>query len=165
MARTHANTDPVRFDFVAAQRLIAELLNAAESLRATQAARRTLANQAREEWRGVFAKQFIADLETGDADARRLAASFEEAADGVRKLVRSAEREQERRARAAKYEEQQERRSNLAKAGDFVLDQLGLGGDDLPPPPPPEDEPEFYSGPVRINPAVLHAERVNLHVD
>ncbi|MET0496617.1 MAG: hypothetical protein ABW000_26130 [Actinoplanes sp.] len=133
MTHFEANTDPVGFDFVAAQRLIAEFLNAATALRGTAGARRTLANRALVDWRGRYAQQFAADVETGDTDAHRLAESYERAADQVRMLVRAAEAEDERRALARKWEDQQRKRSNLER----IQDWIGLGDDDVPPPPPP----------------------------
>jgi hypothetical protein len=162
LARTHANTDPVGFDFVAAQRLIAEFRNAAEALRSTQAARRTIAHRALTEWQGAFARQFAADLNTGEADAQRLARSFEEAADQVRMLVQSAEREQERRAQAQKYEEQQDRRSNIAKVGDKIEDLLGFG-EEIPPPPEPVMPKPYVAPAVLINPGGLNAQGVTIN--
>jgi hypothetical protein len=155
VAYLEANTEPVGFDFAAAQRLIAELLNTAQALRATRAARRTMANRALVDWKGTFARQFAADMATGEADAERLAGTFEHAADQVRMLARSAEQEQVRRAQAQKYEEQQRKRSNLQKVEDLV----GLGDDDVPPPPLPATPPSVDLGGPRISPVRLDANR------
>jgi hypothetical protein len=150
-----ANTEPVGFDFAAAQRLTAEFLNAAQALRATRAARRTMANRALVDWKGTFAGRFAADMATGEADAERLAGTFEHAADQIRMLIRSAEQEQDRRAQAQKYEQQQQKRSNLQKLEDLV----GLGDDDVPPPPPPATPPNVDLGGPRLTPAQLDANR------
>jgi hypothetical protein len=158
VAHLEANTDRVKFDFVAAQRLIAEFLNAATALRGTADARRTLAGKALVDWKGTFARQFAADVETGDADARRLAGSFESAADKVRMLVRSAEQEEERRAHARRYQEQQDRRSRLERIGDSIENLFGLG-EEVPPPPPPAPQPHVTVPAATPTAAQLHANR------
>ena len=159
MAKLEANTEPVGFDHVAAQRLIAEFRNAAQSLRATRAARRTAANLALVDWKGPFAQRFASDMEIGDADAERLAATFERAADQIRVLERSAEREEERRAQARRYQEQQDKRSRLERFGEALQDLVGLGDDEVPPPPPPEPQPVLQVDGPRLTPAQLDVNR------
>jgi hypothetical protein len=168
VAQIHANTEPVGFDFAAAQRLIAEFSNAAEALRSATAARSTLAVEALMEWKGRFAGHFATDMTTCRLDAEGLATTYELAAQQIRVLRDSAEREQHRRDLARQWDEEQARRSVLQKttdgAEDFVAGVLGTKSPNRPP-LPPEDPPSLPPLPVIVRRRSLNPSGVTLHVD
>jgi hypothetical protein len=168
VAQVHANTDPVGFDFAAAERLIAEFSNAAEALRSATAARSTLAGEALAEWRGRFARQFAIDMTACRLDADRLAGTYELAAEQIRVLRDAAEREQHRRDVAREWEQEQVQRSLFQQTVDGVQDfAAGLTHTHSPNRPtlPPEDPPTLPPLPVAVRGRYLNASGVTLDVD
>ena len=144
MADLHGISEDVRFDWVAAQRLSGELRLAASACDGQIPRRSGFAGEARQEWRGNFADQFIGRMRICTADGRRLAAAMREAADRVDQLARLAHEEQNRREQARAWQQHHDHRSTLTKVEDFFT-----GDDDLPPVPDPVQPPNWVvSAPV-----------------
>jgi uncharacterized protein YukE len=140
--------EDVPFAWSAATRLAAELRATASACEGQISRRTTIANQAAEQWRGLYARQFADRMRICTGDAQRLATALREAANQVDELARLAREEQNRREKARQWQREQENESALEQLGDFIF-----GEDDLPPVPDPVTPPTYTS------PAPISASR------
>jgi uncharacterized protein YukE len=134
--------EDVPFDWAGAERLAAELRSAAGTLSSQIASRNTYAHSALEEWRGVFAREFVGRMRTCSGDAGRLARAMELAAHQVDELARLAREEQRRREAARAWKRHHDSRSIFEKVGDFLT-----GDEEQPPIPPPVQPPMWTAEP------------------
>jgi len=133
-----ANTEPVRFDHEAAERLAARFRATAAELRNQVSSRRAFEADAKQEWRGVYSEKFTERMNICTQDAERFAQSMLLAASQLDELSRLAREEQARRDRAREWEEHERNEGLREKFVDFVLQR-----DDRPPMPDPVDPPRF----------------------
>jgi uncharacterized protein YukE len=132
--------EDVRFNWAGASSLERELRSTAGTLDSQVPQRNGYASQAREEWRGLYSRQFAQRMRICTSDAGRLSDAMTLAANQVKELAEAARREQDRREKARKWKQDQDNESTLNKVGDFLF-----GEDDKPPIPPPEPPPHFVS--------------------
>lgn len=139
--------EPVEFAWAEASKLKHEFVRAANLLDAQMAPRKGLADRARSDWRGAYARRFERnDAKIIQTDAARMSAEFTVCAEMLSQLADLARQEKARRAVALKWkadhdawvEEQRER-----SAGEKFLD-WGLGDDEPKPPQIPEIKPKDY---------------------
>ncbi|HEY0346135.1 MAG TPA: hypothetical protein VGC59_15885 [Solirubrobacteraceae bacterium] len=130
--------EDVVFDWAGAQRLAAELRSAASTLSSQVSSRNGYAHGALEDWRGVFAREFVGRMQTCAGDAGSLSSAMEVAAHQVDELARLAREEQQRREAARAWKRQHDSRSILEKVGDFLT-----GDEEQPPIPPPVQPPHW----------------------
>ena len=123
----HGIEEDVRFNWDGAASLERELRSTANTLDSQIPRRNGYAADAREEWRGVYSREFQGRMRICTSDAGRLSSAMELAANQVRELAEAARREQDNEG-------------FFDKAGDFLF-----GEDDKPPIPPPEPPPRFVS--------------------
>jgi len=133
--------EDVKFNWEGAAALEQELRSTAGELDGQIPRRNAFAADARDEWRGVYSRQFVGRMRICTNDARRLSTAMELAANQVKELAEAARREQDRRERAREWKREQDDEGFLEKAGDFLF------GDDKPPVPPPDPPPRFISPP------------------
>lgn len=137
MPELRGNTEDVRFDFAAADRLVARFRLTAEKVENQGGLRRRLADVAETDWKGPYGDQFKGRMNTCLDDGVALAQTLRRAADMVRDLAEEAEEEQQRRT-AARQWIVDNNGSNLAeKAVDWVDDKIF--GEDVPPYLQPRD--------------------------
>jgi uncharacterized protein YukE len=136
----HGIEEDVRFNWDGAASLERELRSTANTLDSQIPRRNGYASAAREEWRGVYSREFRSRMEICTGDAGRLSSAMELAANQVRELAEAARREQDRREKAREWKREQDNEGILDKAGDFLF-----GEDDKPPIPPPEPPPRFVT--------------------
>jgi uncharacterized protein YukE len=136
----HGIEEDVRFNWDGAASLERELRSTANTLDNQIPRRNGYASDAREEWRGVYSREFGGRMRICTSDAGRLSSAMELAANQVRELAEAARREQDRREQAREWKRQQDDEGFFDKAGDFLF-----GEDDKPPIPPPEPPPRFVS--------------------
>jgi uncharacterized protein YukE len=141
MGELGAYQENVKFGWVEAESLAAELRSAATTLDAQVTERNRIKGPAREEWRGKFAEEFDGRVELCAGDAGRLADALRDAATKLDELTRLAREEQERREYAREWEANNDDSGFLEGARDWAF-----GEDDLPPPPPPVDPPRIAIG-------------------
>jgi hypothetical protein len=134
--------EDVKFNWAGATSLERELRATAGTLDSQVPQRNGYASHAREEWRGLYSRQFAQRMRICTADAGRLSEAMTLAANQVNELAAAARREQERREKAREWKREQDNESTLNKVGDFLF-----GEDDKPPIPPPEPPPRFISAP------------------
>ncbi|MGH2942721.1 MAG: hypothetical protein ACRDLN_08115 [Solirubrobacteraceae bacterium] len=134
--------EDVRFNWEGATALEQELRTTAGTLDGQIPRRNSYAEDARDEWRGVYSRQFVGRMRICTTDARRLSSAMELAANQLKELAEAARREQDRREAAREWKREQDNEGFLDKAGDFLF-----GEDDKPPIPPPEPPPRFISAP------------------
>jgi len=132
--------EDLRFNWDGAARLERELRSTATTLDTQIPRRNGYASDAREEWRGLYSRQFVGRMRICSSDARRLSSAMELAANQVKELAEAARREQDRREQAREWKEEQDNESLLNKGKDFLF-----GEDDKPPVPPPEPPPRFVT--------------------
>lgn len=132
--------EDVKFNWEGATRLEHELRATASTLDSQVPRRNGYASDARQEWRGVYSRQFVGRMRICSSDAGRLSSAMELAANQVKELAQAARREQERREKARKWKHDQDNESTLNKLGDALF-----GEDDKPPIPPPEPPPHFVT--------------------
>ncbi len=125
--------EDVKFNWDGAARLERELRSTATTLDSQIPRRNGYASDAREEWRGLYSRQFVGRMEICSSDARRLSSAMELAARQVEQLAVAARREQDRREAAREWKREQDNESLLNKGKDFLF-----GEDDKPPIPPPD---------------------------
>ena len=138
----HGIEEDVRFNWDGAASLQRELRATANTLDSQIPRRNGYAANAREEWRGVYSREFRSRMEICTGDAGRLSSAMELAANQVQELAEAARREQDRREKAREWKREQDNEGFFEKAGDFVF---GEDEDDKPPIPPPEPPPRFVS--------------------
>ena len=137
--------EDVRFNWDGAASLERELRSTASTLDQQVPQRNGYATHARDEWRGLYSRQFAQRMQICTTDAGRLSDAMTLAANQVQELAEAARREQDRREKARQWKKDQDDEGLLDKAGDFLF-----GDDDKPPIPPPEPPPHFVSeAPVR----------------
>ena len=134
--------EDVRFNWDGAASLERELRSTAGTLDHQVPQRNGYATHAREEWRGLYSRQFAQRMQICTTDAGRLSDAMTLAAYQVQELAEAARREQDRREKARRAKKPGQRRL-LDKAGDFLF-----GEDDKPPIPPPEPPPRFVTPPA-----------------
>jgi hypothetical protein len=134
--------EDVKFNWAGATSLERELRATAGTLDRQVPARNGYASHAREEWRGLYSRQFAQRMRICTSDAGRLSDAMTLAANQVKELAAAARREQDRREKAREWKREQDNESTLDKVGDFLF-----GEDDKPPIPPPEPPPRFISPP------------------
>jgi len=132
--------EDVRFNWAGASSLERELRSTAGTLDSQVPQRNGYASHAREEWRGLYSRQFAQRMRICTSDAGRLSDAMTLAANQVKELAEAARREQDRREKARDWKRKQDDEGILDKAGDFLF-----GEDDKPPIPPPEPPPRFVS--------------------
>jgi uncharacterized protein YukE len=132
--------EDVRFNWDGAGRLETELRATASTLDSQIPRRNGYASDAREEWRGLYSRQFTGRMRICSGDARRLSSAMELAANQVKELAEAARREQDRREKAREWKEEQDNEGLLNKGKDLLF-----GEDDKPPIPPPEPPPRFVT--------------------
>jgi uncharacterized protein YukE len=135
--------EDVRFHWAAASTLEQELRSTADTLESQIPQRNGYASNARQEWRGLYSRQFRQRMEICTSDAGRLSSAMTLAANQVKELAEAARREQDRREKARQWKKDQDNEGILDKAGDFLF-----GEDDKPPIPPPEPPPRFVTPPA-----------------
>jgi uncharacterized protein YukE len=128
----------VPFNFAGAAELERELRSTASTLDSQIPQRNTFARAARDEWRGVYSRQFVGRMRILTNDGHRLADAMKLAANQVKELAERAQREQDRREEARAWKERQDNESLLNKGKDFLF-----GEDDKPPIPPPDPPRRF----------------------
>lgn len=141
MTQLGAVTERVAFDFDAAQRFTARLRATAGELDTELGARTAAAGRALEEWRGVFADRFRAQMDYFGTGARTFADSMRRTAARIDQAAELARQEQARRDRAQAWVDEQNAMNGLEK----VLDAVGdfFTGDDAPPESPPIEPPRL----------------------
>jgi hypothetical protein len=132
--------EDVKFNWAGASALEQELRTTAGTLDGQVPQRNGFASNAREEWRGVYSRQFVGRMEICTTDAGRLSSAMVLAANQLQELAEAARREQKRRETAREWKRKQDHEGLLDKAGDFLF-----GEDDKPPIPPPEPPPHYIS--------------------
>lgn len=130
--------EDVPFNFAGAAELERELRATAGTLDSQMPQRNSYARDARDEWRGVYSRQFVGRMRICTSDGHRLSQAMELAANQVKELTERAQREQDRREEARAWKERQDNESALNKLGDAIF-----GEDDKPPIPPPEPPARF----------------------
>jgi uncharacterized protein YukE len=130
--------EDVPFNFAGAAALERELRTTAGTLDSQVPRRNTYAHEAREEWRGVYSREFVGRMQICTGDAKRLSAAMELAANQVKELAERAQREQHRREEARAWKERQDHESGLNKLKDAIF-----GEDDKPPIAEPEPPKRF----------------------
>jgi uncharacterized protein YukE len=130
--------EDVPFNFAGATALERELRATSSTLDAQMPRRNTYAREARDDWRGVYSRQFVGRMRICTNDGHKLAQAMELAADQVKELAERAQREQDRREEARAWKERQDNESVLNKIGDSLF-----GEDDKPPVGEPEPPPRF----------------------
>ena len=130
--------EDVRFNWDGAASLERELRSTASTLDQQVPQRNGYATHARDEWRGLYSRQFAQRMQICTTDAGRLSDAMTLAANQVQELAEAARREQDRREKARQWKKDQDDEGLLDKAGDFLF-----GEDDKPPIPPPEPPPHF----------------------
>ena len=138
----HGIEEDVRFNWAGADALEQELRSTSSTLDGQISRRDGYASAAREEWRGVYSRQFAQRMEICTSDAGRLSDAMVTAANQVQELAEAAQREQDRREKAREWKREQDNEGFFEKAGDFVF---GEDEDDKPPIPPPEPPPQFVT--------------------
>jgi hypothetical protein len=134
--------EDVKFNWEGASSLEQELRTTASTLDGQVPQRNGYASDAREEWRGLYSRQFVTRMEICTGDAGRISSAMVLAANQVNELAAAARREQQRRETAREWKRRHDHKSLLDKVGDFFT-----GDDDKPPIPPPEPPPRFCSPP------------------
>jgi uncharacterized protein YukE len=134
--------EDVKFNWEGAASLERELRSTAGTLDSQIPQRNGYASDARDEWRGLYSRQFVSRMEICTTDAGRLSSAMVLAANQVKELAQAARREQKRRETAREWKREQDNEGILDKAGDFLF-----GEDDKPPIPPPEPPPHYISEP------------------
>jgi len=135
--------EDVRFNWDGAASLERELRSTASTLDQQVPQRNGYATHARDEWRGLYSRQFAQRMQICTTDAGRLSDAMTLAANQVQELAEAARREQDRREKARQWKKDQDDEGLLDKAGDFLF-----GEDDKPPIPPPEPPPRFVTPPA-----------------
>ena len=135
--------EDVRFNWDGAASLERELRSTASTLDQQVPQRNGYATHARDEWRGLYSRQFAQRMQICTTDAGRLSDAMTLAANQVQELAEAARREQDRREKARQWKKDQADAGLLDKAGDFLF-----GEDDKPPIPPPEPPPRFVTPPA-----------------
>ena len=107
--------EDVKFNWDGAARLERELRSTATTLDSQIPRRNGYASDAREEWRGLYSRQFVGRMEICSSDARRLSSAMELAARQVEQLAVAARREQDRREAAREWKREQDNESLLNK--------------------------------------------------
>jgi uncharacterized protein YukE len=130
--------EDVPFNFAGAANLERELRSTAGTLDSQVPRRNTYAHEAREEWRGVYSREFVGRMQICTGDAKRLSAAMELAANQVKELAERAQREQDRREEARAWKERQDHESGFNKLKDSIF-----GEDDKPPVAEPEPPKRF----------------------
>jgi hypothetical protein len=134
--------EDVKFNWAGATTLEHELRATAGTLDDQIPTRNGYASDAREQWKGLYSRQFVQRMNICTGDAGRLSQAMTLAANQVKELAAAAKREQDRREKARQWKREQDNEGFLEKAGDFLF-----GEDDKPPIPPPEPPPRFLSPP------------------
>jgi uncharacterized protein YukE len=152
--------EDVRFAWDAATALAADLRATAGGLEGQVPRRNSLADTAKEEWRGVYAGKFTGRMSICTSDAGRVASAMRDAAEKLDELAVLAHEEQERRelARAWKVEHDAwQRREDDKGMFESFTDGVGITDYDEPvcPVGPPATEPR------RTIPAPVPAAREN----
>ena len=135
--------EDVRFNWDGAASLERELRSTASTLDQQVPQRNGYATHARDEWRGLYSRQFAQRMQICTTDAGRLSDAMTLAANQVQELAEAARREQDRREKARQWKKDQDNEGLMDKAGDFLF-----GEDDKPPIPPPEPPPRFVTPPA-----------------
>lgn len=138
------NAEPIRFDFGAADRLVAQFRATADDLRAQIGQRDGLAHRARADWRGSYAGKFDARMTVCSRDAQRLADAMDSAAAKVQELARLAHQEQDRRTAARAWKVKHDAWQRHKDSENFLergWDSIAGDGEPKPPnltpyPPP-----------------------------
>jgi uncharacterized protein YukE len=137
-----AYKEDVRFNWTAADALVAELRSTASVLDRQIGERKQVGAGARKKWEGSYAQQFDGRMNTCTGDAQRFVTSMRKAADDLQELARLAREEQQRRQQAREWVARQERKDWLDRN---IIDPVKsvFVGEDVPPPPPPRDPPKI----------------------
>lgn len=132
--------EDVPFNFAGAAELERELRGTAGTLDSQMPQRNSYAGAARDEWRGVYAQQFVGRMRICTNDGRKLSDAMQLAADQVKELAERAQREQDRREEARAWKERQDNESGFNKLKDSIF-----GEDDKPDIPEPEPPARFVA--------------------
>lgn len=135
-----AYQEDVKFNWAAADDLVAELRATASVLADQVGTRRRIAGKAREQWRGSYSQQFDGRLDICTGDAQRFVTKMREAANDLEELAKLARQEQQRRLKAREWVRQQENKSRFEKTMDWGQSVLGFGEDVPPDVAPPIQE-------------------------
>jgi len=137
----------VPFDWAGAKALAARFRSVAKEVDGQIPRRRSSARQAREEWRGLYARKFDGRIKICTSDASALADAMEKAAHQLDELARLAKEEQDRRLTARKWEEDQKNKGMF----ESFTDAVGITSyDDDKPPPVDHGEGTRYTAPAHL---------------
>lgn len=131
MADLGAYNEDVRFNWTAADNLVAELRSTARVLDNQVGERKHIAVGARAQWKGSYGQQFDGRLNICTGDAQNFVNKMREAANDLEELARLARQEQKRRDNAREWVRQQEDKNFLERGLDAASDFLF--GEDMPP--------------------------------
>lgn len=113
--------EDVKFDWAGAQRLSAELRNAANVLEGQVPHRNAIAQNAKSEWRGAFSEEFInSRMKICSGNAVQFAEAMRQAAQDLDALAEMARREQDRRERAREWEAENKSENVAEKAWEWA---------------------------------------------
>jgi uncharacterized protein YukE len=143
--------EDVQFDWAGAEALAAKFRMVARSVDCQIPRRQVYAQDARDEWRGLYARKFGGRMRICTSDARALADSMQQAAKQLDELARLAREEQDRRIKAREWEEHQKHKGIV----ETLSDGLGITSSDNDKPPPAD----YGDGAVFTAPAHLPSAR------
>jgi uncharacterized protein YukE len=142
--------EDVRFAWEAATKLSADLRSIAAGLDEQIPRRNTLADAAKQQWRGVYAGKFTDRMTICTTDAHRVAGALRDAADALDELAVLAHEEQDRRELAREWKIEHDawqRREDDKGMFESFTDTVGITDYDEPvcPVGPPKTEPRHTS--------------------
>lgn len=132
MADLGAYEEDVKFNWTAADNLVAELRSTARVLHDQIGERRRIGGGARAQWEGSYGQQFDGRLNICTGDAQNFGNKMRDAADDLEELAKLARQEQQRRVNAREWVRQQENKNALEEAWDGTKSFFGFG-EDVPP--------------------------------
>lgn len=135
-----AYQEDVKFNWAAADDLVAELRSTASVLADQIGTRRRIAVGAREQWKGTYSHEFDGRLNICTGDAQRFVTRMREAANDLEELAKLARQEQQRRVNAREWVRQQQNKSGFDKFVDGAQEFFGFGEDVPPDVAPPIQE-------------------------
>lgn len=135
-----AYQEDVKFNWTAADDLVAELRSTASVLADQIGVRKRIAGKAREQWEGSYGQQFDGRLNICTGDAQRFVTKMRDAANDLEELAKLARQEQQRRVNARKWVSEQQNKSGIEEAWDGFTSFLGFGEDVPPDVAPPIQE-------------------------
>lgn len=122
----------VKFNWTAADDLVAELRSTAKVLEDQIGHRKRLGVDARKQWKGFYGNQFDGRLNICTGDAQRFVGKLRAAANDLEELAKLARQEQKRRVNAREWVRKQQNKSGVEKVWDGFTSAIGFG-EDVPP--------------------------------